>query len=63
MSYPLEELIEYPGNMYEITCAIVRRAYQLAVMVEPGPDGGDDKIASEAAREIFTQEVEYRIEE
>ncbi len=62
MAYPLADLIEYSGNMYEVTCAIVKRAYQLAVMREPGAND-DDKIASEAAREIFAQDVEYRIEE
>lgn len=63
MAYPLADLIEYSGNVYEVTCAIVKRSYQLAVMHEPGNDADDDKIASEAAREIFSEDVEYRFEE
>jgi DNA-directed RNA polymerase subunit omega len=62
MSYPLESLIEYNDNMYQITCAIMKRAYQLANLREPANDK-DDKIVSQSARQIFTQQVEYRIEE
>jgi len=64
MSYPLENLIEYNDNMYEITCAIIKRAYQLANLREPAPtDKFEDKIVSQAARQIFTKNVEYRIED
>jgi DNA-directed RNA polymerase subunit omega len=64
MSYPLENLIEYNDNMYEITCAIMKRAYQLANLREPTPtEKFEDKIVSQSARQIFTQQVEYRIEE
>ena len=30
MSFPIKELIEYEGNIYELTCVASRRAYQLA---------------------------------
>jgi DNA-directed RNA polymerase subunit omega len=32
MIFPLEELIEYNGNMYEITSAASRRSYQLSML-------------------------------
>ena len=35
MIMPLEQLIEYDGNAYEITVAITRRAYHLAVLKTP----------------------------
>jgi DNA-directed RNA polymerase subunit omega len=64
MSYPLENLIEYNDNMYEITCAIMKRAYQLANLREPSTnDKVEDKIVSQSARQIFTKQVEYRIDE
>ncbi len=63
MSYPLENLIEYNDNMYQITCAIMKRAYQLAHLHEPGDDKIEDKIVSQSARQVFTQQIEYRVEE
>lgn len=62
MGYPLESLIEYNGNMYEITSAIIRRSYQLAVLRDPFLDRDDDKIVSESARQIFSEEVVYQVE-
>ena len=32
MIFPLEELIEYDKNMYEITAASSRRSYQLSIL-------------------------------
>ena len=31
MIFPLEQLVEYTGNVYEITCASIRRAFQLSM--------------------------------
>jgi DNA-directed RNA polymerase subunit omega len=61
MAFPLEQLIEYNDNMYEITCAIIRRSYQLALIREPGSNE-DDKIVSHAADQIFDQDVTYHVE-
>jgi DNA-directed RNA polymerase subunit omega len=62
MIFPLEELIEYNGNMYEITCAIMRRSYQLAVVREPEVEKNEGKVVSFAARQIFSKQIEYRLE-
>ncbi|MDR3161316.1 MAG: DNA-directed RNA polymerase subunit omega [Spirochaetaceae bacterium] len=63
MIFPLEELIEHDGNMYEITCAASRRAFQLSMLKDPEVEDNDGKVVSLAARQIFTEEVEFRIEE
>ncbi|MDR1373374.1 MAG: DNA-directed RNA polymerase subunit omega [Treponema sp.] len=63
MIFPLEELIEYGSNMYEITCAAARRSFQLSMLREPELDDGDSKVVSLAAQQIFTKEVEFRLEE
>ncbi|MDR0324004.1 MAG: DNA-directed RNA polymerase subunit omega, partial [Treponema sp.] len=34
MIFPLKDLIEYDENMYEITVAASRRAYQLSTVLE-----------------------------
>lgn len=62
MIFPLEELIEFDDNIYEITCASTRRAYQLAKIQEPNAEKNGDKVVSAGARQIFTGEVNYQIE-
>ena len=68
MIFPLEELIEYKKNMYEITTASSRRAYQLSMLyaaeddvVRFTVDDKDGKVVSLAARQVFTGELEFRL--
>jgi DNA-directed RNA polymerase subunit omega len=62
MIFPLEELIKYDENMYEITSAASRRAYQLSMIEEAEVEDFDGKVVSLAARQVFTKEVEFRLE-
>jgi DNA-directed RNA polymerase subunit omega len=62
MIFPLEELIEYDENMYEITAAASRRSYQLSMLRDPEIEYYDGKVVSLAAIQVFTREVEFRIE-
>jgi DNA-directed RNA polymerase subunit omega len=62
MIFPLEELIEYDGNMYEITSAASRRSYQLSMLKDPEIDLNDGKVVSLAAEQVFTGQVEFRLE-
>ena len=62
MTFPLEELVNFKGGMYEITVAASRRAYQLAMIKDPLVDENDGKVVSLAARQLFTGEVQYRID-
>ena len=68
MIFPLEELIEYDKNMYEITVASSRRSYQLSMLysadddeVKYWVDENEGKIVSLAARQVFTGEIEFRL--
>ena len=63
MIFPLEELIKYDQNMYEITSAASRRSYQLSMLRDPEIEDFDGKVVSLAARQVFTKEVEFRLEE
>ncbi|MDL2229408.1 DNA-directed RNA polymerase subunit omega [Treponema sp. OttesenSCG-928-L16] len=63
MIFPLEELIEYNSNMYEITCAASRRAFQLSMLKDPEIEENDGKVVSLAARQVFTDRVQFRLEE
>jgi len=63
MIFPLEELIEYNENMYEITTAATRRSYQLSMLMDKDEkDDFDGKMVALAARQVFTDEVEFRLE-
>jgi DNA-directed RNA polymerase subunit omega len=62
MIFPLEELIEYDSNMYEITSAASRRSYQLSMLKDPEIEDNDGKVVSLAARQVFTKEIEFHLE-
>lgn len=63
MIFPLEELVKFKGNVYEITCASSRRAYQLAVVDAPEVKENNDRTVSLAAKQLFSNQVEYRLED
>ena len=62
MIFPLEELIKYDQNMYEITSAASRRSYQLSMLKDPEIEDFDGKVVSLAARQVFTEEIEFKLE-
>ncbi|MDR0320499.1 MAG: DNA-directed RNA polymerase subunit omega [Treponema sp.] len=63
MIFPLKELIEYDENMYEITSASSRRAFQLSsVLDKDEKDDYDGKMVALAALQVFTKEVQFRME-
>jgi len=63
MIFPLKELIEYDDNMYEITTAGSRRSYQLSMLMDKeSKEEYDGKMVALAARQVFTKEVEFRLE-
>ncbi len=62
MIFPLEELIEFKGNIYEVTCASTRRAFQLVVTEDPILEKNDDKVVSTAAEQVFTGAIDYKID-
>jgi DNA-directed RNA polymerase subunit omega len=62
MIFPLEKLIEYKDNMYEITVAASRRAYQMSMVKDSAIEENDGKVVSLAAKQLFNNEVQFRIE-
>ncbi len=63
MIFPLEELVKFKGSIYEITAAASRRAFQLAKTKDSILEEHDGKDVSVAARQLFTGDVKYRIEQ
>jgi len=62
MIFPLKDLIEYDENMYEITAAASRRSFQLSMLKDPEIEDNDGKVVSLAARQIFSKEVDFRLD-
>lgn len=60
--FPLEQLIGFKDNIYMITVAASRRAYQMAKINDPEVERNADKAVSVAARQLFCNKVIYRIE-
>ncbi|MBO4532354.1 MAG: DNA-directed RNA polymerase subunit omega [Treponema sp.] len=63
MIFPLEQLVQFQDNIYEITVAASRRAYQMAKVNDPEIAANSDKVVCVAARQLFNHKVSYRIEE
>ena len=63
MIVPLDLLVGEDGNMYEVTCAAIRRAYQITVTGEEEVEQNQGKVVSVAIRQILTRKVQYRITE
>lgn len=63
MILPLDLLEQYQGNIYEHTCAAIRRAYQITMTGEEELEENGGKVVSTAIRQILSEQVRYRIEE
>lgn len=60
MIIPLEELMNYNTNSYELAVAINRRAFQLAVLKTAEVEKNNGKVVSLAAYQVFQKQVDYR---
>ena len=63
MIFPLEQLVKYSANAYEITVAAIRRAYEMSMVKDPLIEENEDKVVSLAASQLFNNKVSYRIEQ
>lgn len=63
MIFPLQNLVEFNENIYEITVAASRRAYQLAKIKDEEVKENNGKVVCVAAKQLFNKTVNYRIEE
>ncbi len=63
MILPLNKLTDYDNNIYKLTVASIRRAYQITMTGDEELDEDNDKVVSTAIRQILTDKVQYQIEE
>lgn len=61
MYFPLEQLVKYEGNIYEITAAASRRAFQMAKVNDPEIEENEGKDVCVAARQLFGERVTFKI--
>ena len=63
MILPLEKLNSYDKNIYQLTCASIRRAYQITMTGDEELEDNEGKVVSTAIRQLLTDKVQYQIEE
>jgi DNA-directed RNA polymerase subunit omega len=63
MIIPLELLEEERGNMYEVSVAAIRRAYQITMTGDEELDVNNGKIVSTAISQVLRRKVQFQLEE
>lgn len=63
MIIPLKELVNTQENMYELTVAAIRRAYQLTMTGDEEVEANNGKVVSVAVRQILSDKVVYELED
>ena len=63
MIIPLDELINYKGNRYELTCAAIKRAIQINLTGDEDLKKHKGKIVPTALKQILTKKVKFKLEE
>jgi DNA-directed RNA polymerase subunit K/omega len=59
---PLDRLVEYAGNVYVLTCAIIKRASQIHLAGDEELAANRGKVVSTAIKQIVSEKVRYRLE-
>ncbi len=63
MIIPFKELVAEKGNMYALTCAVIKRVMQLSVSGDEEIARYHGKIVSLAIKQILEKKIEYKLEE
>jgi DNA-directed RNA polymerase subunit omega len=63
MILPLDYLIGYNKNIYELTCAVIRRSYQITMTEDEEIEENFGKVVSTAIAQVLTKKVTFRLEE
>lgn len=63
MIIPLNQLITSKGNVYELTCAAIKRSTQLTITGDEEVEKNNGKVVPTSISQILNKKVEYRIED
>jgi DNA-directed RNA polymerase subunit K/omega len=59
---PLDRLVKHAGNVYVLTCAIIKRASQIHLAGDDELAANRGKVVSTAIKQVLTDKVRYRLE-
>lgn len=63
MILPLDEIINFKGNRYELTCAAIKRAIQLNLTKDEELKKNKNKVVPTSLKQIFSGKIKYKLEE
>lgn len=63
MSFPLDKLISHQENVYELTCAAIKRAKQITMTGDEELEKEKYKVVTGAMGQILEDKVQYRLED
>lgn len=63
MIIPIDELVQFKGNRYELTCAAIKRAIQMNLTGNEDLKKNKNKIVPTALQQVLEGKVKYKIEE
>jgi len=63
MGITLDKIVDFDGNIYEVTNAVIRRARQITEIGDEDLNLHHGKVVSTSLSQIFTKKIEYRLEE
>ena len=62
MIIPLDLLIENQGNMYQLTCAIIKRAVQINIAGDEELKENKGKVVSTSIKQVLTKKVDFELD-
>ena len=62
MVMPLDLLMSFRGNIYEMTCAAMKRGVQINLIGDEDLEENRGKIVSTAIKQVLMEKIQYRFE-
>jgi len=63
MAINLDKIVNFEGNIYEVTNAVIRRARQITEIGDDDLALHHGKVVSTSLYQIFSKKIEYQLEE
>lgn len=63
MAINLDKIVNFDGNIYEVTNAVIRRAKQITEIGDDDLSLHHGKVVSTSLHQIFSKKIEYRLED
>ena len=63
MAINLDKIVDFNGNIYEVTNAVIRRAKQITEIGDDDLALHNGKVVSTSLYQIFSSKIEYQLEE